>query len=63
MKRLLILITILALEMIPVFARQKPDAPLAPNDYSWMSHIRGGHPRMFITADDIPFIRHAAETY
>ena len=63
MKRLLILITILALEMIPVFARQKPDAPLAPNDYSWMSHIRGGHPRMFITADDIPFIRHAAETF
>jgi heparin/heparan-sulfate lyase len=63
MKQLLILLTILLSAMFSASAQQKPESPLAPNDYSWMSQIRGEHPRMFITKDDIPHVRNAAQTY
>ena len=63
MKRLLILITILLSGIISASAEPKPESPLSPNDYSWMSQIRGEHPRMFITKDDIPNIRQAAQTF
>ena len=64
MRRLLILISILLSGMLSAASAQpKAGSPLAPKDYSWMSQIRSEHPRMFITGDDIPHIRKAAETY
>lgn len=63
MKRLLFLIAVMMTGVISASAGQKSESPLAPDDYSWMSQIRGEHPRMFITKDDIPHVRNAAQTY
>ena len=63
MKKILILVAILISGVISASAQQKSQSPLEPGDYSWMSQIRGEHPRMFITKDDIPYMRKAAETF
>ncbi len=57
MKRLLF--TLVLLLQISSVAYAQPDA----NDYSWLSHIRTDHPRMFLTKEDIPQIKHTASTF
>ena len=39
------------------------DAPLKEKDYSWMENIRTGHPRMFLTKEDLPQIRKTAFSF
>jgi len=63
MKRILILISIMLSGVIPASAQQRTEDPLPSKDYSWMSQIRDEHPRMFITEDDIPYIRQTAATF
>ena len=62
MKKILILITLLVMA-VPADAQSVEVSPLPAKDYSWMSQIRNEHPRMFITKDDIPHMRKAAETF
>lgn len=38
-------------------------AQIKEGDREWLSHIRHGHPRVFLTAEDIPQIAKAANSY
>ena len=38
-------------------------AQIKEGDREWLNHIRTDHPRMFITAEDIPQIAKAANSY
>lgn len=56
MKRSIILI-------VTLFVATIVSAQIKEGDREWLSHIRHDHPRMFITSEDIPQIREAAETF
>ena len=38
-------------------------AQIKEGDREWLNHIRTEHPRMFLTAEDIPHIIKAAKSY
>lgn len=63
MKRIIILAILLVLAAFISDAGKSESFLLKEKDYSWMTRIRKEHPRMFLTKDDIPFIREAAQTY
>ena len=58
MKRLFILIFAATLALPSTL-----NAQMTKGDYEWLDHIRTDHPRLFLTADDIPNIINAAQTY
>lgn len=58
MRLLFMIMTFLLAGLLSVDAQ-----PLKPKDYSWMQSVRLEHPRMFITEEDVPYIRKAAQTY
>ncbi len=61
MKRTAIVISSLMLLILssPLSARE---IELKQGEYSWMSEIRNEHPRLFLTAKDIPIIRMTAKS-
>lgn len=58
-----ILLAVLVSLCVGSIQKINADEPLKANDYSWTDNIRTEHPRMFITSDDIPYIKKAALSF
>ena len=61
MKSMLLTLLISLMSLVPLVS--KADTPLKEGDYSWMTSLRTGHPRLFLTKDDIPQIRKTAFSF